>query len=149
MRQLFSSAPAGEVGLSTAAFAPMVDLFTTLLVVLLRTWSTDMPLETVEEGMELPISQSEEQVGRGIAIDIGPEGIYVEGWRSGSSKYWSESDEVLIREVHEALQARRGKAAVIRAHKDAPWNLLGKVLFTAQQAGYSDIQLVATSQASL
>ncbi len=42
-----------------------------------------------------------------------------------------------------------GDTVVIRAHQEAPWKLVGKVLFTAQQAGYGEIELVAVSRASL
>ena len=68
-----------------------------------------------------------------------------------SSAYGGEvvADDVLITDVHEALKRVGGTAIAIRADEEAPWELVGKVLFTAQQAGYEDIQLVAVSRASL
>ena len=149
MRRLFRSGSAGGGGLSTAALAPMVDMLTILLVVILRSYSTDPPLEMAEPGFSLPVSPEESPVLRGVHIDIGKSGLYVNGERAGSVEYWTKNDGLLVTEVHELLQQRRGQRALIRAHQDTPWALVGKVLYTAQQAGYEDVQLVAVSRASL
>jgi biopolymer transport protein ExbD len=139
----------GGSGISTAALAPMVDLFTILLIALLRTWSQDPPVDQVEPGFQLPLSSQEAPTGAGVAVDVGAGGLYVDGWRAGSSAFWIESEDVLVREVYEALQGRGGTRVEVRAHKDVPWALVGKVLYTAQQAGYTDVELVAVSRASL
>ncbi len=150
MRRLFGrGARSGGSGLSTAALSPMVDLLTILLVAVLRTWSADPPMQAPEAGFKLPLSREEVAVGRGVAVDIGLNGLYVEGNRAGSVAYWIKSDEVLVTDVYELLQVMAGSKVVIRAHEDAPWELVGKLLFTAQQAGYADVELVAVSQASL
>lgn len=150
MRRLFSrSRFSGGGGLGTAALAPMVDLLTIILVAVLRTWSTDPPLVFTEKGLELPMSQREAPTGAGIQVEVGQNGLYVQGWRTGSAKYWTDSEDVLIQEVYDALQALAGQKVVVRAHTDAPWGLVGKVMFTAQQAGYSQVELVAVSRASL
>jgi len=140
---------AASGSLSAAALAPLVDMLTILLVALLRSWSTEAPANFAEEGFALPLSRQEAPVDRGVTIDVGTSGLYVEGWRAGSATYWTDSDDVLVTEVYEALQSRGGTRAVIRAHKDAPWSLVGKVLFTAQQAGYGDVELVAVASTSL
>ena len=135
--------------LSTASLAPMVDMLTILVVAVLRTWSTDPPIEVPEKNFALPLSAQEVALNRGVTVDVGVEGLYVEGWRAGASAYWNDSDDVLIRDVYEALQAVGGNRVTIRAHQDAPWSLVGKVLFTAQQAGFENVELVAVSRASL
>jgi biopolymer transport protein ExbD len=134
--------------LEAASLAPMVDMLTILVVAVLRTWSTDPPVEIPEANFALPLSAQEVALNRGVTVDVGVEGLYVEGWRAGSSAYWIESDDVLIREVYEALQTVGGSRVTIRAHRDAPWELVGKVLFTAQQAGFENVELVAVSRAS-
>ncbi|MEL6349762.1 MAG: biopolymer transporter ExbD [Myxococcota bacterium] len=144
---------AGRQGgqLSAAALAPMVDMMTILVVAILRTWSTDAPVEVPEADFRLPLSAQEAPAAPGIVVDIGAEGLYVDGWRAGAARYWTNSEDILIVDLYEALQAvsSGGQPVVIRAHEDAPWALVGKVLFTAQQAGYEDIELVAVSRASL
>ena len=148
MKRLFR-ATASPGGMSTAALAPMVDVLTLVLVALLRTWSTDPPLQVSEEGFELPVSREEAPLGRGVTIDIGDNGLYVDGWRAGSATFWRDRDEVLVRDVYEVLQGRGETRALIRADRDAPWSLVGKIMFTAQQAGYTEVELVAMSRASL
>jgi len=149
-RRLFKSAagPATR-GLSTGALAPMVDLFTLLIVAVLRTWSAEPPLETAEGDMQLPITREETAPERGVVIDVGVDGLYVDGWRAGSATYWADAEGALVTDLYGPLQQRAGGAAVVRAHADAPWRLVGKVLLTAQQAGFERVSLVAESRASL
>ena len=149
MRRLFSKRRTSAAGLSQGSLAPMVDLLTLLLVAVLRSWSTDPPVEVPEPEFVLPVSKEERPVGRAVTVDVGTNGLYVQGWRADSTEFWTTSEDVLIESVYNALQRQGGTQATIRAHRDAPWSLVGKVLFTAQQAGYSNIELVAVSQASL
>ncbi|MDP6935091.1 MAG: biopolymer transporter ExbD [Myxococcota bacterium] len=149
MRRIWSR-PRTSQGLSAAALAPMVDLLTILLVALLRTWTSEPVLEPLEAGFVLPQSRQETTPNRqALQLDIGSNGIYVDGWRAGASEFWMNQDSALVTDVYDALQGRTGETAVIRAHRDVPWSLVGKVMFTVQQAGYSKIELVAVSRASL
>ena len=148
MRRLFRQHKP-TTGPALAALMPMVDILTILLVAILRTWSTQPPLQPVEVGFELPISRSEGEPSLSMAIDVGMDGIYVDGFRAGSSKFLSRTEGVLIPEVLDALHAASPNRGRVRAHADAPWTLVGKVLSTAQHAGVSDVELVAISQASL
>lgn len=150
MRRLFTrSASSGGQGLGPAALAPMVDMLTILLVAILRSWSADPPLQLPEPDMVLPISGQETPAPRVLAVDVGADGLYVDGSRAGSADYWQKAEGVLITDVYEALLSQGTTRVTIRAHESAPWELVGKVLYTAQQAGYDDIQLVAVSRASL
>lgn len=148
-RSVFKKRRSAAAQLSTASLAPMVDMLTILVVAVLRTWSTDPPVEIPEANFSLPLSAQEAPPNRGVTVDVGVEGLYVEGWRAGAAAYWTNTDEVLIEEVYEALQTIGGNRVTIRAHQDAPWALVGKVLFTAQQAGFENVELVAVSRASL
>lgn len=148
MRRLFrtQTAPSGP---ALAALLPMVDIMTILLVAILRTWSSQPPLQPVEADFALPISRAEGEPSLSMAIDVGMDGIYVDGFRAGSSSYWTRTDGVLIPDVLDALQRSNPQRVRVRAHEDAPWTLVGKVLSTAQQAGVGDVELVAISRASL
>ena len=148
-RSLFQQSQAPVVGMSVAALAPLVDLFTILVVSVLRASSPEPPMQFSEEAFHLPSSVMEDAPGQGIVVELGKEGLYVNGWRAGSAAYWARSEEILIRDVYEALQGLGGTQLQIRAHADAPWTLVDKTLFTSQQAGYSDIELVALSRSSL
>lgn len=150
-RHLFApTGPAASAGLSTGALAPMVDLFTLLIVAVLRTWSAEPPAQTPEGDLRLPLSRAEAPPERGVVVDVGRDGLYVDGWRAGSAEYWATAEGALVTDLYGPLQQRvGGGAVVIRAHADAPWQLVGKVLLTAQQAGFEQVSIVAESQASL
>ena len=148
-RKLFSQTQQPAMGISVAALAPLVDLFTILVVSVLRASSPEPPMQFSEDSFHLPSSVMEAPPGQGIVIELGEEGLYVNGWRAGSAAYWAKSEEILIRDLYEALQGMGGKQVQIRAHANAPWSLVDKALFTSQQAGYSDIELIALSRSSL
>lgn len=149
MRRLFAARAPATTGLTTGALAPMVDLFTLLIVAVLRTWSAEPPVEIPEPDFRLARTRAESPPQRGVVIDIGQEGLYVDGWRAGSAKYWADSEDALVTDLYAPLQQQGGRTATIRAHADAPWKLVGKVLLTAQQAGYEQVSVVAESNASL
>jgi len=145
---MFSRSFTEAEDLSAASFAPMVDLFTILVVAILRASNPQPNLSFAEENFQLPISNQEKSPQRATIIDIGQQGIYVNGQRTTSTKYWQQNDEVLITNLYEALQLIADKNAQIRAHANTPWKLVDKTLLTVQQAGYSNIELVALSNLS-
>lgn len=149
-RRLFRGAGSGGAGeLHSAALAPMVDMITLVFVAVLRTWSADPPVRVPEGDFTLPRSVGETGAPLGLTLDIGKSGLYVDGYRVGSTEYWAASEHALITDLLEVLQARQGDKVVVRADQDTPWSMLSKVMYTAQQAGYADIELVAISRASL
>jgi biopolymer transport protein ExbD len=149
MRRLFHTKNTSGVGLQAAALAPMVDLFTILVVAVLRASSPEPPIEVPEPDFDIPLTVQEHPTMKGVIVDIGNNGIYVDGWRATSSEYWTNSNEVVISEVYTALQVRAESKLKIRADADVHWELVGKMLFTARQAGYQDIELIALSNTSL
>ena len=149
MKRIFKKKQRLSQGLAAASLAPMVDLFTILVVAVLRASSPESPIEVPEPDFDIPISVQERPTMKGVIVDIGKDGIYVDGWRMTSSQYWINSDDILIREVYAALQMRAEQKLKIRADSEAHWELVGKMLLTAQQAGYKDIELVALSNSSL
>jgi biopolymer transport protein ExbD len=148
MRQLFKPVNTA-MGTRVAALFPLVDMLTLLLVAVLRTSSSQPALLVPEAGFVLPRTTAEAPISRGLAIDIGPETLWVNGWRVGASSYWRDADDTLIPEVLNAVQAASPDHVLIRSTGDAQWQLVGKVLWTVQQAGVPSVELVALSQMSL
>jgi biopolymer transport protein ExbD len=132
-----------------AALTPLVDVFTLVLIAVLQSWSVQPPVTLAEKGMQLPVSRIDDAPTNGVLVDVGESGVHVNGWRAASSSHWSQSDSVDIPPLGNALHQAGGTRALVRADTDAPWRLVGKVLFTIQQAGYSDVELVALSPSSL
>ena len=147
-RKIFSSSRSSN-DIKPATLAPMVDLFTILVVAILRASSPEAPMQLPEQNYEMPLSRQENPVYQGELIDIGLDGIYVNNTRITSSQYWQKNDEVLITDLYEILQTISGSRAQIRAHAKAPWVVVDKALFTAQQAGYKEIEMIALSNVSL
>lgn len=146
---LFSRAKRSRAGLTAAAFAPMIDLFTILVVAVLRGASPEPPLELPSQQLQLPISKTENDTTKGVVIDIADDGIYVDGRRTTGTQYWLKNEQQVITDVYQILQQRPGEALRIRSDEGIPWMLISKVLLTAQQAGAKEIELVAMSNKGL
>jgi len=126
----------------------MVDMLTILLVFLLKSWSTDPPVRPDDPSFELPTSTSEKPVATTTEIDLTEDGIYIHDIRITGARYYIDQDDTLIRELHDVLAQDPGPVQV-RMDEDAPYVLLRKLLFTAQQAGVEDVTVVAVSRSSL
>ena len=147
MKRLFSAKDAQRT--SYAATISMVDVLTVLLLFLLRAYSTDPPVSSEHPEFQLPTSTSEDPVDPARAIEITQDGIYMDGNRKTSTQWYLEHDEDLVREIYTSLQQSPGEHLLVRADQLTPYRLVRKVLFTAQQAGFSHITLVAQSRSSL
>ena len=146
---LFSTTQRRSSGLEIATLAPMVDIFTILVIAVLKASSPQPPLTLPEGTMELPLSAQEDISMEQLVIDIGTDGIYVDSFRVTARQYWEQSDDILITEVYSSLQQHAKREVKIRVDKDVPWSLISKALHTAQQAGYEDIEMLVISKSSL
>ena len=146
---LFSNTQRRSSGLEVATLAPMVDIFTILVIAVLKASSPQPPLTLPEGTMELPLSAQEDISMEQLVIDIGKDGIYVDGFRVTARQYWEQSEDILITEVYSSLQQHAKRDVKIRVDKDVPWSLISKALHTAQQAGYEDIEMLVISKSSL
>ena len=146
---LFSNTRRRNSGLSIATLAPMVDIFTILVIAVLKASSPQPPLTLPERSMELPLSAQEEISIEQLVVDIGKDGIYVDGFRVTARRYWEQTEDILITEVYSSLQQHAKREVKIRVDRDVPWSLISKALHTAQQAGYEDIEMLVISKSSL
>ena len=146
---LFSNTKRQRSGLGIATLAPMVDIFTILVIAVLKASSPQPPLNLPEGTMELPLSAQEDISMEQLVVDIGDDGIYVDGFRVTARQYWEQSEDILITEVYSSLQQHAKREVKIRVDKAVPWSLISKTLHTAQQAGYEDIEMLVISKSSL
>ena len=146
---LFAKTRVQNSGLGIATLAPMVDIFTILVIAVLKASSPQPPLILPEGTMELPLSAQEEISMEQLVVDIGDDGIYVDGFRVTARQYWEQSEDILITEVYSSLQQHAKREVKIRVDKSVPWSLISKALHTAQQAGYEDIEMLVISKSSL
>lgn len=141
--------PARHSPTGAAVLTPLVDAMTILLVFLLKSYSVDAPVRPDDENFRLAFTATEQPVGPGTDIDLTSDGIYVDGQRTASSTFYLEHQDVLIRELYDRLQTHPGGIVNVRADGRTPYRLLGKVMFTLQQAGVEQISLIAQSRAGL
>ena len=134
---------------ATGVLIPLVDMLTILLVAILRTASAEPALTPAEANFSLPSPISETEPSRGMTIEEGVQAMWVEGWRAGSSDYWQNAEAHLIPDILDAVQTAAPSHVQVQAHADAQWQLVGKVLFTVQQAGAQSVELIAVSKMSL
>ena len=132
-----------------AALAPLVDLLTLLVVAILRSSSPEPALQMSDPDTSLPVSQSEMSAQHSVIVEVGPNGIYVQNYRRASTKYWQDQDEILIPELYKEMLRHSGQKTEIRIHLGLEWVVVEKILFTLQQAGIKDINLLAISSSSL
>ena len=133
-----------KTGLTRAALTPMVDIFTLLLVVLLASFSTDTPLRftLAETHSDLPVPTAS-------AVDLTPDGIYLDETRLTSSSFYVSESEALVEELYWPLLRMEKGPLLIRADAEMPYLLIQKLIFTAQEAGWQELSLVAESKQSL
>ena len=135
--------------LSIAALAPLVDIFTILVVAVLQSSSSQAPPEFPENSVELPISAQNHQVQQPATIDIAKDGIYLNGSRVSSRAFWEQQKQPIITDLYERLLMKVPSKIQIRADAGVPWKLIDKTLATTRQAGCLDVTLLAISKDSL
>ena len=95
----------------------MVDIFTILVIAVLKASSPQPPLTLPEGTMELPLSAQEDISMEQLVIDIGNDGIYVDGFRVTARQYWEQTEDILITEVYSSLQQHAKREVKIRVDR--------------------------------
>ena len=149
MRRLRGQSGRPVKRLSQSSLTPMVDVFTLLLVALLTSYSTDNPVRPSDRGFALPRSTSPESPPQGVAVDLSEKGIFLEGQPLASSQYYLDQEDSLIQEIYFPLLKIDKGPLLIRSDEDIAYKLIQKVIFTAHEAGWTEISLVAQSKTSL
>ena len=135
--------------LSRSAMTPMVDVFTLLLVALLASYSRDEPVRQSDRSFALPRTTSTAALTPGTTIDLTDDRIYLDSRPLAATSFYLKEDKDLIKEIYwPLLQMEKGQL-LIRSNEDITYRLLEKLIFTAQEAGWESISLVAQSKSSL
>lgn len=148
MRKLFSTKKRTSM-LSVAALAPLIDIFTILVVAVLKSSSAVSPPQLPESQTDLPLSAQEQPVLQIATIDIGKDGIYFNGVRVSSRTYWEQKESPIIDDLYTRMLLNPPKQIQIRADATVPWQLIDKALATSRQVGCTDIELLAMNRDSL
>lgn len=130
----------------------MIDIFTILLVFLLKSYSAEGHLVQLAESIKLPSSTAQQQVEMAVAVGFNDDKLYVDGGLLIENiQPYVASDELLIEPLYAVLmdKASHLKAVaaenpeidftgeiVLQGDREVPFRLLKKVIFTAGQAEY-------------
>lgn len=148
----------------------MADIFTIILIFLLKSFSTGMTTINPPQGMVLPsvTSQTRDQLKESIKVEIMPNSILVDSKQimkienfiieeEGSDLFSSmmvgeiatvgqpvsmKLVEVLSRERAKSLAEGPSTRLTILSHENAPYSTVRTVVNSAASAGYADLQLV-------
>jgi biopolymer transport protein ExbD len=143
---LAPAAPSRGAGLDIGALAPMVDMMTLLLVLLLRTYATDPAPMAPDGHFQLASTVSESPRRAAVEVLVSQEAVYVDGSRVIATAYLP--DDLLVRELYDRLLVARNKDRLeIHADASTRYGALRKVLHTARAAGFREISLVGTASA--
>lgn len=146
----------------------MVDMFTILIVFLLKSYSTSAVHITPHKEMKLPYSVSYTNPVEAVRLIVSIKGIFVEDKQiitlnEGQlmSGDLDDQDPDFIRELYKELDrhAERSKGiadkneehkfdgkVVMQADKRLKYEILKKVMYTTSLAGYADMKLATFSE---
>ena len=151
----------------TLQLTAMVDMFTILIVFLLKSYSTSSVHINPHKGMKLPYSSSYTNPVEAVKLIVALDGIYVEDKKVvelSKGKIGLEQvdpgDRDFIRKLYEELdkQATRSKEieeknkehefegkVVVQADSRLNYGVLKKVMYVSSLAGYADLKLATVS----
>ena len=142
----------------------MIDMFTLMVVFLLKNYSAQGQLVTPAKGLVLPTSTVEKTVGEALSVKISQKSIMLENTvviDSAAFEDLKAQKEFLIRPLYDELNehAKRAKQSAelfktefsgrisIQGDVEIPYNVLTRVMYTCGQAGYPVMNLVVYRKA--
>jgi biopolymer transport protein ExbD len=137
----------------------MMDMFTIILVFLLKSFSTQGQLITPAAGLVLPTSTIERTTDEALCVKISHTVVAVENRIVVDEQRYRqllEQDDFLIQELLDVLSkyAEEGRKAsemfgkefsgeiTIQGNVDVPYKVLTRVMYTCGQAGYPVMNLI-------
>lgn len=142
----------------------MIDMFTLMVVFLLKNYSAQGQLVTPAKGLMLPTSSVEKTVGEALSVKISEKNIMVENTvvlDSMGCEELKRQKEFLImplyKELNKHAKPARKSAELfntnfsgrisIQGDVEIPYNVLTRVMYTCGQAGYPLMNLVVYRKA--
>lgn len=141
----------------------MMDMFTIILVFLLKNFSTEGAIVTPADNLTLPESSVEKRAKESLSVKVAKNSIMVENNLVLDEKAYSElsqQKEFLIKPLYESLVKYSEEAVkmskisgnnfsgeiTIQGDVEIPYNILTRVMYTCGQAGYPNMNLFVYRQ---
>lgn len=143
------SKPSGDVSLNITA---MADIFTVLLVFLLKSYASGAMAITTTAQLDLPTAKNQNEAVEALKIEISPDHLVVEGQPIVDLKdYKFPTDDLLpvgiSKKLFENLKSLKEKAeiqdsrVIILADKGTPYASLKVILTSAAGMGLTDFKM--------
>ncbi|MBI5017634.1 MAG: biopolymer transporter ExbD [Deltaproteobacteria bacterium] len=129
----------------------LVDVFTILLIFLLKTYSTGFIMQIVES-IKLPVSSARAELSPAVTVALNRQRLFVDGeLLVPDLAPYEKADDLLVQPLFAALKTqadrlKRVSAAnpnvvftgevIIQSDRQVPFRLLKKIIYTAGQAEY-------------
>ena len=140
----------------TLRLTSMIDMFTILLVFLLKNYATENQIPVVANDLRLPSSTALKAPETTSVIGLTREWILLDGAKMAKISDVLKSNNLLIKNLYLDLKAKRliserlstldakmkfRGEITFQGDKDIPFQLLKKVMYTCGQVGYNAMQL--------
>ncbi|MDZ7373927.1 MAG: biopolymer transporter ExbD [candidate division KSB1 bacterium] len=137
----------------------MIDMFTILLVFLLKSFSTEGDILTVAKDLRLPESTANKPPQTASIIAVTPEWILLDGNRIVRTQEVLENRGAIVQPLREELSRLRKLTEtiasisqgmeftgniVIQGDKSIPFAVLKKIMYTCGSVGYNNMLLAVT-----
>lgn len=138
----------------------MIDIFTILLIFLLKNFSTEGQMMTTSNDIILPVSSATKSPQASSIVMINSDWILVDGKPLESMQKIINDNSLILSNLYEDLKAKRilaEKAAsldermafrgdiTVQGDENIPFQILKRVMYTCGQVGYNNILLAVTS----
>ncbi len=139
----------------------MIDMFTILLVFLLKNFSAESQMPIMTKDLRLPTSTAQKTPETASVIGLTREWVLLDGKKMARVQDVLNSKTLLIKNLYMELKAKRLIAErlstldekmkfkgeiTIQGDKELPFQLLKKVMYTCGQVGYNDMQLAVNRE---
>lgn len=130
----------------------MLDMFTILIIFLLKSYSAEGLLLTIPADIHLPQSTTQTSAEPGLIVEVTKSTLMVDGRQMDIDlNAVTESDQLIIDELYEHLMTKTRQYEVIsklnpdagftgrlvlEGDREIPFKLLKKILYTCGQAGF-------------
>ncbi len=145
----------------TLRLTSMIDMFTILLVFLLKNFSAESQMPVMTNDLRLPTSTAQKTPETASVVGLTREWVLLDGKKMARVSDVLNSKSLLIKNLYMELKAKRLIAErlstldekmkfkgeiTIQGDKDLPFQLLKKVMYTCGQVGYNDMQLAVNRE---
>lgn len=138
--------------LLTLNITSMLDMFTILIIFLLKSYSAEGVILTIPADLQLPVSTTQTAPEPGLVVNVTTENLIVDGKvLSNDVTAIMNSDSLLIDDLYQYLEQRAAQyeeimavnrnvtftgKLVLQGDRVIPFKLLKKILYTCGQAGF-------------